>query len=1054
MKGTFLKSVRHLLAILLPILCASLQPVTAQTFGKNKVQYTNFNWQYIQSEHFDVYFADGGYDIAVFTVKAAEEALEKIQRDFSFRITSRIPFVVYNSHNDFQQTNVVNAYLEEGIGGVTELFKNRIVIPFEGSYERFRHVIHHELIHAVINDMFYGGSIQALIASGSTLQLPLWFNEGIAEYHARDGWDTDSDMFLRDASTSNYLPPIPRLNGYFAYRGGQSVWWYIAEKYGKKKVGEILNKVRAARSLDQGFKAAIGLTVEELSERWLKEQKVLYWADVANRVSAETYAKRLTNHRALLNFYNTSPALSPSGDRIAFISDRDDFFGVYLMNANDGSQVHQIIEGQTTNDFEELHLLTPGITWSSDGRSIAFSAKSGASDAIYIIDVESGRRQKLPVEMDGIFTVAWSPNGDRIAFVGNTSKQSDIWVYDLTIRKLTNITNDMFTDAQPSWAPDGETLYFTSDRKGYLTHSAIPENFDIFEHDYSQMDVYRYSLQTDLITRVTDSPSATEAFPLVSPDGKKLIYISDASGINNLYVHDLERNDPHPITNSLTGIYQISLSSDGSKLAFSSMYEAGFDIFLLKTPFELERIQDVDNTEFIKRRKRETAGMAKKTDSIPSGERNERIAYGESFEIVLGPSDTMVKDTAASTGDNRILFTEPDATKKKTKQPEIFVVKNNKDEEGNYIIHKYKLSFSPDLVWGNAGFSTFYGILGSTQMAFSDLLGDHQIYFVTNLLGDLTNSDYALAYYYLPERIDWGFEGFHSARFLWGEGDGTIDLFRYRQFGGGISMSYPIDRFNRFEGSATLMNISRENVYNPAMPSSEKTIVLPNVAYVHDNTLWGMWAPVKGNRYEVRLFGSPSLGSNGLAFTSVTFDYRQYYKLSEDISFVIRGSGGASFGPNAQRFFIGGTENWINREFEDDRIPIENVEDFAFLTPALPLRGYNYNARIGTKYALGNMEIRFPVVKYFLGGLLPFILQTMNAAVFIDIGGASNSFSSFQAFTKDEYGGTISKDLLMGTGLGTRMWFLGMPLKFDVGWAFNGSSFSKPKYYFSLGAEF
>ena len=85
--------------------------------------------------------------------------------------------MVYNSHNDFQQTNVISEYLEEGIGGVTELFKNRMVIPFEGNYRMYRHVIHHEMVHAVLNDMFYGGSIQSIISNNIRLQLPMWFNE-------------------------------------------------------------------------------------------------------------------------------------------------------------------------------------------------------------------------------------------------------------------------------------------------------------------------------------------------------------------------------------------------------------------------------------------------------------------------------------------------------------------------------------------------------------------------------------------------------------------------------------------------------------------------------------------------------------------------------------------------------------------------------------------------------------------------------------------------------------------------------------------------------------
>src|SRR5437867_2472712 len=333
-------------------------PASSQetTFGKNKVQYTDFSWYFIQSAHFDVYLNKGSESIADFAADMAESSYTAISRSFRYQITNRIPFIVYNSHNDFQQTNVVNEYLEEGIGGVTELFKNRVVLPFEGDYKKFRHVIHHELVHAVVNDMFYGGSIQSIITNNITLQLPLWFNEGLAEYEALK-WDTNSDMYLRDATIHEYLPRIDYLNGYAAYRGGQSVWYYIATKYGDQKIGEILSRVNATRSVDQGFRSAIGLSIEELSERWQKEQKVLYWPDIAKREEPSDYARRLTDHTKDGSFYNTSPTISPQGDRIAFISNRDDYFDVFLMNAIDGSIQGKIVNGQRTPDFEELHLL-------------------------------------------------------------------------------------------------------------------------------------------------------------------------------------------------------------------------------------------------------------------------------------------------------------------------------------------------------------------------------------------------------------------------------------------------------------------------------------------------------------------------------------------------------------------------------------------------------------------------------------------------------------------------------------------------------------------------
>ncbi len=163
----------------------------------------------------------------------------------------------------------------------------------------------------------------------------MWMNEGFAEFAALR-WDVNSDMFIRDATVNNYLPPIDYLGGYFAYRGGQSVWYYIANKYGEQKIGEIFNRIKGSRNVEAGFKSTIGLSIKELSDRWQKEQRVLCYPDVAKRETPEDFARRLTNHTKDGNFYNTSPSISPQGDKIAFLSDRNDYFDIFIMSALDG----------------------------------------------------------------------------------------------------------------------------------------------------------------------------------------------------------------------------------------------------------------------------------------------------------------------------------------------------------------------------------------------------------------------------------------------------------------------------------------------------------------------------------------------------------------------------------------------------------------------------------------------------------------------------------------------------------------------------------------------
>lgn len=1027
-------------------------------FGKNKVQYKNFEWQYIQTNHFDIYFSQDGYELAEFTADAIEDSYESIRKLFRYDINNRVAIVVYNSHNDFQQTNVVGEYLEEGVGGVTELFKNRVVIPFEGNYRMFRHVIHHELVHAVINDMFYGGSIQSLIASRSPFVLPLWMNEGLAEYAALQ-WDTNSDMFIRDATIQGYLPPIEYLGGYFAYRGGQSVWYYIATKYGEQKIGEILNRMRATRSVEQGLKSTIGLTIKELSERWQKEQKVLYWPDIAKREEPADFARRFTEHVKEGNFYNTSPAISPQGDKIVFLSDRNDYFEVYLMSAIDGQILDKVVGGQRTKDFEELKLLTPGITWSPDGKRIALTTKAGEHDAIFVVDVNSGDTEKLVFDLDAIFSVDWSRDGGKIAFVGIKAPQSDIYYYDLESKTLTNLTNDVFSDSDPMFSPDGSTIYFSSDRRDFLSPNRVPANFKMHKVDYSQLDLYGMDVATRLIKRITDDQHSDETSPVVSPDGKKLLYISDRNGINNIYEHDLEAGTDRPITNSLSGIYQLSVSYDGTKLVFSSLNQAGFDIFMMRTPFERKlSVAGLEATEYFKR-KLQLPRDEKPREVLASTVASDTIAISENIVVVPDTSSEGSHYASAGRVDLKGYIFSSEAMRDTVAVPRAtprFDIADNRDDEGHYIPRKYKLNFTPDLVYGTAAYNTFYGVEGTTLMAFSDMMGDHQIIFQTNLLLDLKNSDYGLTYLYLPDRIDYGFQGFHSARFLYlSDGFGGAYLYRFRTWAIGVIGSYPIDRFNRLDVALNWLNLSRDNLDFPFEKPQRRSLLMPTISYVNDNSLWqgGWFAPNNGSRFNLTFYGTPKFGSESLDLYTLTLDYRKYVKFGQEYVFVYRFAGGISNGADRQNFFIGGTDGWMNRRFDGGSIPIVNVEDYAFLTPVLPVRGYNYNARSGTRFGVANLELRFPLVRYFILGALPIGFQNILGAAFIDVGSAWTHTKSWQPFHRTE-AGVRNKDLLVGTGLGSRLVFMGFPLRIDVAWNFNGSSFSQPIYYFSLGPEF
>jgi outer membrane protein assembly factor BamA len=340
-------------------------------------------------------------------------------------------------------------------------------------------------------------------------------------------------------------------------------------------------------------------------------------------------------------------------------------------------------------------------------------------------------------------------------------------------------------------------------------------------------------------------------------------------------------------------------------------------------------------------------------------------------------------------------------------------------------------------------------------MAFSDLLGDHQIIFATNLLLDLKNSDYALQYYYLPNRVDFGFGGFHSARFLMVY-DTTYgaSLYRFGTYGANVSASYPVDRFTRIEFGLNWYNISKENLDVVTEPIQTRVVLVPSLTYVYDTVIWGYTAPVNGSRYKFNVFGTPKLGANGLSFVNLTGDYRTYLRLGRNYNLALRLSGGASLGANPQKFMIGGVDNWINYSFDGGYAPITDPEDFIFLQTGLPLRGYNYNAEIGSKYGLFNFEFRYPLFAFLQAGPLPIGLQSIGGAMFFDMGSAWNSDRDLKLFTRFPDGIIRTRDLLMGMGTGARIFFLAFLVRLDVAWAWDYHGFSVPKYYFSLGADF
>lgn len=1055
-------------------------------FGKNKVHYRTSSWYYIQSRHFDIYYYEGGYELARLTAEVAEAAYQQLVALFQYEISERIPILVYQSHHDFIVTNAVDLPdYSEGIGGVTELYKNRIAVPFMGDYRDYRRVVHHELVHAVLNDMFYGGSLQSILQNNLHLVLPPWFNEGLAEYAAL-GWDANSDMYVREAILNNHLDPIPYLTGYFAYRGGQSVWDYIAEQYGREKIAEILQRVRLTRSVEAGIRQATGLSLRELSERWHKALREIYYPELTAREALEDIGRPLLTVRNA-GYYNTSPALSPQGDRIAFITTRNGLFDVYLASAHDGKILRRLVASQTSPDFESLRILTPGLTWSPDGRLLALAVKSGPTDVIAVINVETGAhvRYRIP-GVEQILSLSWSPDGRRIAFAGTQQTQSDIYVLDLQTGETINYTDDIFSDHEPSWRLDGKALVFHSDRGAYVEPSRYQAGqFDLAAQPTQSYNLYLLHLEPVRIEQLTATESWDDRSGRFGSDPDRLLFISDRNGIPNLYEKNLHTGAERPLTNVIMGIQQVSLSADGHKAAVVSLRDGVPSIYLIQNPFDRRLASDtLPPTVWAQRRLRQVAqpapALALASETLRQRNPFLRDASPPTPSTpVVGP----LLATSESRGTNGTNFPDatPDSLRSRTLRvdfrnyvfssafdearppqatpsyhPDSFAAPDHVDENDRYQPRRYRLYFTPDLVYGAAGYDMLYGVQSVTQMMFSDMLGNHRIWAATNLLVDLRNSDYLIAYSYLPRRTDWTVAVYHVARLL--PDYALRTLYRYRHYGLNLNASYPLNKFERFDLGLSYMSVNQTDIGNLTRPPVTRTLFYPSLTYTRDVSAPGLLAPIGGHRLAVQLAGSPGnlLYGRQIRFVTLLTDLRAYASLGRGFySFAFRLAGGASFGPNPQLFYSAGVENWINRRF--DSFPIEDLTDFVFATPVLPLRATDINTLKGPYFGLFNAEFRFPLIAALLPGPLPILpLYNLQGTAFLDIGAVWGSPSNrrLNLWQRDENEQLVLDDMRLASGLGLRTILLGFPLRFDFAWPFDGRRFLHRRVYASIGLDF
>ena len=747
--------------------------------------------------------------------------------------------------------------------------------------------------------------------------------------------------------------------------------------------------------------------------------------------------------------------MSNKGDKIAFLSDKEDYFDIYIASSIDRKILKKVVRGQRAGNLEELHWLRGrGIGWSPDDKKLVFSAKAGAEDQLHIVDIKKEKIiQSYDLGFDGIYNPTWSPVENKIAFMGIKKGLSDIYIYNIDTDKLFKVTSDMFSDTEPAWSPDGKKLIFSSDRGDYI--DTIPENFKPTDINMKNYDIYEINTDGTGLKKITGT-EFLERSPVYSPDGKYITFSSDRSGVSNIYIKNMETSEEWPITNVLTGAFLPTWGGKANRLAFSSFYYAGYDVYLLKNPLEIEPGSvEVEETHYIKSLREQKEAETQVAD-----------------ESVLPSEGQFAFDKNKKKYRNFIFDEDFKNAELAQKHKQVFL--DSADyalPTGEFKVHEYQVKFSPDLVYGSVGYNQFFGTQGYTNILLSDVMGDHRINLALNLFGDFRNADYAATYLYLPKKIDYGVGVYHNAYFFYSNSLGWV---RDRNYGISFHMSNPFNRYTRLSYGLALMGISRTYMDRPDdeidyyidngwISPRNRFFVLNNLTYTKDTTIWGYTGPTNGKRYAIGITSSPKLGDKGIQFTTIRADWRSYHRLTRNYIIALRGAGGISLGKNPQKFFVGGLSNWINYKY-DGGIRVNNIEEIYFASFEMPLRGAYYYGLEGTRYLLSNIEFRFPLVHHLkMGFPLPLEFYEIGGALFVDVGVAWERDAVFKPFVKSPNNipqlnvdnGIDGFDAYASIGFGPRVNLGIFLLRLDLAWPTDFYHTEKsPIVLWSLGADF
>ena len=1072
-----------IIVVLIFVLETAGQHYTTQ-YGQNRIQYKRFDWYYYSTNNFDVYYYPGGQEYALEAIDFLEEEFVNLTDKLGYAPYNKTKILIYNSIHDLQQSNIGIDGAVYTIGGRTDFVKLQVEIAYPGEAHRFKQDLFYKLTSTLIQDMMYGGSLAEIFQNSYLLALPDWFIEGAARYMSY-GWTKEMDDYLRDYMGRKKIKKLKKIDKESAPIVGQSIWNYIAAKYGESNISNILNLTRIIRKEENSIANTLGVTFKAFLNDWqnyylLQREEV---ADSYQSPSRENLLNKIGGNKDLIT---SSVKLNNDADKVAYATLKNGKYQVFVQEIESG-RIKKITEGGYRINGQDVDQTLPLLDWQDEFTLGVILFKRGF---LYLntFNVETGKKFQKPLpRFRQVESFSFNDNGKLAVISGDIDGQNDIFLISMRRNALRRITRDVYDDLDPVFVPGTAAIVFSSNRvNDSIKVSDVP--FESLDRNFN-LFIYDLDTTTNTFYRLTNTFSEDRK-PYVR-DEEDIYYLSDQRGISNLFKFSFRDSTSIQITTFDKSIENYDLHFDPDRISYI-MLDKGKERVFLEDQIDLYSNNFTPETP---RKRRENAILvvsrvienqqtdennvdgAEKTSSSPEEVDVENYLFSDDSDQENINENPEWIDT-----DNYVF---EDEEQDAGYQPESFFSKYRNFERKSERIGP--IPYNPRFTFNNVITSFLWdpyrSFMAFTEVEINDILENYKVKGGALLKTNLQQGDVFAEFHYLKYWMDFKFRVDRKTYLLELVTSEEDIRHKYKLNRFKLTASVPLTHTFRGEISPFVTNtvfnnqnyqIVRGETPEGFAPNSNHNYVGTSASLIFDNTIEREFNLYQGTR--ALLEYTTHIHSNNASknFSNIRFDLRHYQKLHREITWANRVLYGRHMGPAAKLYMLGGMDNWLFAQTDsqgpEDPLLITNERDnsdLLFNEFATNLRGLDYNEAFGQNALVINSELRIPLFLYLSNGPIKSnFLRNFQMISFIDLGSVWTGkppFSEGRSITQRFEGENnpftaeivkFQNPWLGGMGFGLRTVLLGYYIKFDAARPYIDGQIGDYRFYFTLGLDF